>query len=195
MVNNNDEYEILPHQLLADLKGEVEALKKKLTQPDSKINELILEIESMKDSIHELNTIFQQALQDTKTEDVTRNITLINSKLSDVIAQNETIAKGMIAIADKVDDFVSKQGIGGSLPVSSAAAPSLTSPSRMDFGAPSSFGGPGRMAPPPQMPQMEAPAFPSFSGGNNFGSAPGGDFNFPPPPPSASSPKRKGLFR
>ncbi len=200
MANDNDEYEILPHQLLADLKGEVEALKKKLTQPDSKINELILEIESMKDSIHELNTIFQQALQDTKTEDVTRNITLINSKLSDVIAQNETIAKGMIAVADKVDDFVSKPGSGSSSPVASTVAtPSLASaPSmgpRMDFSAPSSFGGSGRMAPPPQMPPMEAPAFPSFSGGGNFGGAPGGDFSFPPPPPSAGGSKRKGLFR
>ncbi len=196
MANDNDEYEILPHQLLADLKGEVEALKKKLTQPDSKINELILEIESMKDSIHELNTIFQQALQDTKTEDVTRNITLINSKLSDVIAQNETIAKGMIAIADKVDDFVSKSSSGSSSPVASTVAtPSLASGPRMDFGAPSSFGGPSRMAPPPQMPSMEAPAFPSFSGGGNFGSAPGGDFSFPPPPPSPGGSKRKGLFR
>ncbi|MBI4980792.1 hypothetical protein HZC30_04525 [Candidatus Woesearchaeota archaeon] len=196
MANNNDEYEIMPHQLLADLKGEVEALKKKLTQPDSKINELILEIESMKDSVHELNTIFQQAVQDTKTEDVTKNIVDINSKLSDVIAQNETIAKGMIAIADKVDDFVSKQGSSGSSVVSSmpssasavSSAPSMGP--KLDFGAPS-FGGPSRMAPPP----MEAPAFPSFSGGGGFGSAPGGDFNFPPPPPSASSSKRKGLFR
>jgi hypothetical protein len=197
MANDNDEYEIMPHQLLADLKGEVEALKKKLTQPDSKINELILEIESMKDSIHELNTIFQQALQDTKTEDVTRNITLINSKLSDVIAQNETIAKGMIAIADKVDDFVNKQSAGSSSLVSSASpvssAPNMGS--RMEFGASSSFGGSSRMAPPPQMSPMEAPAFPSFSGGGNFGSVPGGDFSFPPPPPSAGASKRKGLFR
>ena len=35
------EYEILPHQLLSDLKYDVEALKKKLDQPDSKANELI----------------------------------------------------------------------------------------------------------------------------------------------------------
>ena len=39
------EYEILPHKLISDLKYDVEALKKKLTQPDAKANELILEIE------------------------------------------------------------------------------------------------------------------------------------------------------
>ena len=59
-----EEYEILPHQLLSDLKYDVEALKKKLTQPDNKINELILEIESLKDSIHELNIVFEKALQE-----------------------------------------------------------------------------------------------------------------------------------
>ena len=42
----DEEYEILPHQLLSDLKYDVEALKKKLSQPDAKANELILEIES-----------------------------------------------------------------------------------------------------------------------------------------------------
>ena len=55
-----DDYEILPHQLLADLKYDIEALKKRLSQPDSKMQELILEIESLKDSIHELNTVFKR---------------------------------------------------------------------------------------------------------------------------------------
>lgn len=193
MVENNDEYEILPHQLLADLKSEVEALKKKLTQPDSKINELILEIESIKDSIHELNTIFQQAVQETKEEDATKTIKEINNKLNEVLSQNEIIAKGMIAISDKVDDFISKQP----LPVQSkiSAAPVFSQPSagsvRHDMGIPLSMGGMSnvsRMAPPPQ---MEAPAFPS--GSDNFG---GVEVNFPPPPPSMSSPKKRlGLFK
>ena len=66
----DDEYEILPHQLLQDLKYDVEALKKKLTQPDTKSNELILEIESLKDSVHDLNDIFKKALEfDPANED------------------------------------------------------------------------------------------------------------------------------
>ena len=66
----NEDYEILPHQLLSDLKGDVEALKKKLSRPDSKANELILEIESMKDSVHDLNELFNKALEDQKEEDI-----------------------------------------------------------------------------------------------------------------------------
>ena len=34
-----EDYEVIPHQLLIELKGEVEALKKKLTRPDQKANE------------------------------------------------------------------------------------------------------------------------------------------------------------
>ena len=67
-VTMDEDYEILPHQILADLKSEVEALKKKLTQPDAKAQELILEIESLKDSIHDLTMIFQKALEDMKQE-------------------------------------------------------------------------------------------------------------------------------
>lgn len=176
---NDEDYEILPHQLLNDLKEEVEGLKKKLTQPDSKINELILEIESMKDSIHELNTIFQQALKETQEEDVMKNIKDINDKLSDVISQNETIAKGMLAISDKVDDFISKQDLSKATP-----EPTIFAPSGMihhDMGMPP-MSGPGRMAPTPSM---------DF--GDNFN---GPEVNFPPPPPGMGTPpKRKGLFK
>lgn len=104
-----DEYEILPQKLLSDLKFDVEALKKKLVEPDIKINELILEIESMKDSIHELNAVFEKALEETKEEDLTETIKSLNEKLENVISQNETIAKGMVAISDQLDDFMQRQ--------------------------------------------------------------------------------------
>jgi len=103
---DNDDYEILPHKLLEDLKFDVEALKKRLTEPDTKSNELILEIETLKDSVHELNTIFKEALEETKEEDVFKSIQLLNERMDAVVTQNETIAKGMIAIADKVDGFM-----------------------------------------------------------------------------------------
>jgi len=88
----DEEYEILPHQLLSDLKNEVEALKKKILQPDTKANELILEIESLKDSIHELTNIFKKALEETKEEDLTRVIKAVNEKMEAVISQNEIMS-------------------------------------------------------------------------------------------------------
>lgn len=101
-----EEYEILPHKLLSDLKYDVEALKKKLTEPDAKSNELILEIESMKDLIHELNVIFEKALQETKDEDISKIVHTLNERLETVVNQNEIIARGMIVISDKLEEFM-----------------------------------------------------------------------------------------
>ncbi len=123
-----EDYDILPHKLMQDLQTDVELLKKKLTEPETKMNELILEIETLKDSIHELTTVFDKALSDTKDEDVYSTITQLNNRLDSVITQNETIAKGMIAISDKVEDFVSNSTGGKanqavSVPNTSQVAP------------------------------------------------------------------------
>lgn len=159
----DEEYEILPHKLLSDLKYDVEALKKKLTQPDAKINELILEIESLKDSVHDLNNIFTKALDETKEDDIYVKINNLDEKLNDVIAQNETIAKGMLAISDKLEDFIGKGNTNEDM-----AAPVKHS---MGVPPPSSFG-PSRTAPMPNVNEPQKP-------------------NFPPPPPSFNPGDRK----
>lgn len=166
----DDEYELLPQKLISDLKYDVEALKKKLTEPDTKTNELILEIESLKDSIHELHTIFQKALDQTQEEDLGNIIKTVNEKLQTVVSQNETIARGMIAISDKVEEWMKKQNPG-------AAGPSLVQHS---MGMPTPT---GRVAP---RPMMSVPAMAE-------------EADFPPPPPEMSSDKKKrslgGLFK
>lgn len=182
---NDDEYEILPHQLLADLKSDVEALKKKLSQPDNKADELILEMESLKDSVHELTSIFQKALEATKEEDVSKSMKLFNDRINNIVSQNETIARGMIAISDKLEDFMARQS---GQPVSVIAqAPQIAVKHTM--GAPITAGMPGRVAPVPTMPPgMDYPMGP--------GPADSGNFDFPPPPPGmAEKKKRVGLFK
>ena len=172
------EYEILPHKLLEDLKYDVEALKKKLTQPDAKSNELILEIESLKDSVHELTDIFKKALGEIKDEDDTGKTMLFLRKKVDVIAsQNETIARGMIAISEKVEDWMSKQGTGSMKPPTYQPGPR---PQHV-MGPSPSFSGPGRTAPRPSMPSSL-----DDSGKDNH------ELSFPPPPPNPI--KKKGLF-
>lgn len=159
-----EESEFLPHSLIADLKYDVEALKKKLSQPDTKTNELILEIESMKDAVHELNVIFEKALQELKDEDVSKTMQSIIEKLNAVVSQNETIATGMIAISDKLDDFMNKQT--GRFP---APAASL----QHSMGLPSAS---GRVAPRPETAPMQM------------------SNDFPPPPEPAARKPRVGLF-
>ena len=168
-----EDYEILPHQLLQDLKSEVEALKKKLLNPDAKANELILEIESLKDSIHELTTLFQKALEQTKDDDVIRSVAVLKEKMETVVRQNETIAKGMIAISDKLEDWMRKN-VGGVSAPGAMVQHTMGSPTMPGL----------RMAPPPQMepPSFAAPSFGPMA------------TDFPPPPPAPGK-KRVGLFK
>lgn len=170
----NDEYEVIPHQILDDLKFEVEALKKKLAQPDAKINELILEIESLKDSIRDLHGIFTKTLEEVKEEgDIGKLIPAIKEQLDAVASQNETIAKGMIAISDKVDEFVSKSSSSQSQPSSTAGSSDMPFSGVGSFGSMPQTRGPSRMAPPLQM--------------DSGFSSPG---DLPPPPPRPGGARR-----
>lgn len=179
-----DDYELLPQKLIEDLKYDVEALKKKLNEPDAKANELILEIETLKDSVHELNNIFQKALEETKEEDVFKSIKVLNERIDAVVTQNETIAKGMIAISDKLDEFMTK-GQGPS--------PALNVPPRSQMGPnpgmappPSNFPGPAPSMGPADI-AKSAPMPPT--GNNDDGGIP-----LPPGPPSTPKKKKRSFF-
>ena len=167
------EQDHLPHSLIVDLKHDVEALKKKLSQPDTKSHELILEIESMKDAVHQLNIIFEKALKEMKEEDLGKTFRILSEKVNTLVAQNETIAQGMVALSEKLDGHAGRQ-MGRPMGTQSGSAPNMQVQHSM--GAPAM---PGRMAPRPEM-SMPTTA-PEAAG-------------FPPPPPSPSSRKRVGLF-
>ena len=179
--------EDLPLHLLQELKGEVESLQKKFLHPDAKAQELILEIESLKDSIHELIGVFDKALEETKEENVGTLLKTVNERLEAVVSQNETIAKGMLAISDRVDDFISRQRTGAvtatisptmpMMPASGAMSgmASMTAP-QQTIGLPPLRG--ARMAPLPEAGPLE----PDLTAEG-----------VPPPPPSPR--KRMGLFK
>ncbi len=186
----DNEYEILPHQLLEDLKFDVEALKKKLSEPEAKANELILEIETLKDSIHELNSVFSKALDETKEEDVYHSIKTLNERIDAVVTQNETIAKGMIAISDKVDEFLRKQKEGNAGPMTSQLP---GGPAGSSFGTPGSFGS-GPSAPMPPSPGLQAGANMQHQFMGSPQGFSGGRTPVMPPPPIPQRKKRKGLF-
>lgn len=183
MSDNED----LPLHLLQELKDEVDVLKKKLLQPDAKAQELILEIESLKDSIHELTGVFQKALEEVKEENVGILLKTINERLEAVVSQNETIAKGMLAISDKVEDFISRQrmgtvtaGISPTMPMmpSSGGMAGMTMP-QQTIGLPPLRG--PRMAPLPEAGSREL-LEPDLT-----------EEGVPPPPPGPR--KRMGLFK
>ncbi len=106
-----EEYEIFPHKLLEDLKYDVEALKKKLTAPDTASQELVVEMEDLKSTIKELNNVFKEALEDIKNDDSAKLLKTLQTKIGTVVTQNETIARGMIAISDKLEEFMKNSSL------------------------------------------------------------------------------------
>ena len=123
--------EVVPYQLIEDIRYDIEVLKKKLSEPDDKINNLVLEMDAFKQSIHELNDIFRAALRETKDEDILKN------QMAALLKQNETIASGIIALADKMEN---------SHPV---AAPASMPPPMQAPAMPRSAPAPDPMPPPP----------------------------------------------
>ena len=160
----NDEYEILPHKLLEDLKYDVEALKKKLSEPETAAQELIAEMEDLKSTIKELNNIFKDALIDVKDEDSAKLLASLQNKIETVTTQNETIARGMVAISDRLEDFMKKH---------QPAFPPKT--------APKPFPPLTLKAPPQISPTIAPPPGPPLPPGV-------------PAPPPGIKPRRKGIF-
>mgnify|MGYP001613986419 CR=1 FL=1 len=165
-MTHKPEHEHLPHNLIVDLKHDVEALQKKLAHPDTKTHELILEIESLKDAVHQLNVIFEKTLKEMKEEDMTKTFHNLMEKINSMSAQNEMIAQGMVALSEKLDTFMSR-------PLVRPAPSSM--PVQHSMGTPAMS---GRMAPRPEMPMMQTSE----------------QADFPPPPPGPASRKRVGLF-
>lgn len=177
-----NDYEILPHSLLEDLKYDVEALKKKLQEPETKTNELILEIESLKDSIHELHEVFKKALDTTADEDVFAAMKNLNERIDAVVTQNETIARGMIAISDKVDQFIASSHAGSARPTAVASNAAVPQASGMPSHTMQMSARPAQHSTIPPAPSMGNPSAVGASG-------------MPAPPPSpAKSTKRHGFF-
>ena len=162
----NDEYELFPLKVLEDLKYDVEALKKKLSEPDTMAQELVAEIGDLKSAMKELNNIFKEALVDIKDEDSGKLLAALQNQIESVTTQNETIARGMIAISDKLEEFMKKSPAPARSAVIQRAPPIQSGPPRMPSGPPMPPGPPS--IPPPS---MDAP---------------------PMPPPK---PKRTGIFK
>lgn len=176
----NDEYELLPQKLIEDLKYDVEALKQKLSEPEAAGQELLAEIEDLRTSLKELNNVFREALQDIKEEDSAKLLLTLQNKVETVLSQNETIARGMVAISDKLEDFMKKYSSPSFPPKTSPLSPppvpppGLLSPESFSSPPPPPFG-PSRFAPPPF--SSPSPGLPPV-----------------PPPPRIKS-ERKGIFK
>lgn len=107
----------------------------------------------------------------------------METKIETVNTQNETIARGMVAISDKLEDFMGKNQ--GSARIAPAGQHTAVPP----LGARPPMSPPRQGAPTPQMP-------PGYTGPTV---PPPGAAAMPPPPPGPNAPapkaKREGIFK
>ena len=167
----DEEYELVPHKIVSELKREVEELKQNPLGSTSSGNDLQSSMNALAHGINDLLTLFKDATDQMRMEEkdsqvLSKRMEPMIEKLDVLIDQNHKIAKGILAVADMLKDHLRNK--------------------RHDS-APAMPGMPERM--PQQMRPSYRPPFPEFApmpdsgmSRQDFGPAPYGASSFNAPP-------------
>ncbi len=105
-----EEYELMPHEIVENLKKELEDLKKRAVpvSPDVKQS-----IESLNENIISLKSAFEQAAGDIRKEemeeeDLLKKIEPIIARVNEIESENRKIAEGILVIADMIRERMPK---------------------------------------------------------------------------------------
>lgn len=99
----NDEYEILPHKEILNIKKELNDLR-----GGSSTKQLATSMEELKKTMAGLIDLFKAATQEMKTQE--KEEVTISKKIDKVIKQNKIIAEGIVSVADMVEELRSGGG-------------------------------------------------------------------------------------
>ncbi len=142
---SEEEYELLPHKEIEDLKEELAKLKEFEIAPSKKLQVSLLELDTKLDK---LITIFEDATHEMRIEEgglsFTEKMKPLLEKMNKILEQNSEIASGILALADMVKEGKTAQ-----------------KPETEEFGMSPSpqmqMMPPMQMAPPMPMPPRQAP--------------------------------------
>jgi predicted RNase H-like nuclease (RuvC/YqgF family) len=104
-----DDYEIMPHTDIIKLKKEIDEIKKNPFS-DSRQNKTLMDsMEELTRSINSLVDLFKVASEELKLEEhdsvlINEKISPLLKKINDLEQQNEKIAKGIVALADMMNE-------------------------------------------------------------------------------------------
>ena len=106
-----DEYELLPHKEIEDLKEELSKLKEFEIAPSKKLQVSLLELNTKLDK---LITIFEDATHEMRIEEgglsFTEKMKPLLEKMNKILEQNSEIASGILALADMVKELKEERG-------------------------------------------------------------------------------------
>jgi hypothetical protein len=109
---DSEEYEIMPHKELMNLKTEL----KKLRTKGGRMSTSKADLESMdtlNNSIQELVSVFKTAAKEMKTEEneeaqILHKLTDAIEMMNTIVDQNEKIAEGIVTVAEMIKDHMPK---------------------------------------------------------------------------------------
>lgn len=145
-----DEYELLPHKEIEDLKEELAKLKEFEIAPSKRLQVSLLELNTKLDK---MLTIFEDATHELRVEEgglsFTEKMRPLLEKMNKILEQNSEIASGILALADMVKEV--KEAKAEERPM-----PEQFMPTPMPMGMPVPRTAP-MMAPMAAMPPRPAP--------------------------------------
>jgi hypothetical protein len=104
-----DEYELVPYKEIQDLKEELKKLKD-VPIPSSK--KLQVSMDDLASKIDRMTAIFEEAGHEIKTEEggltFQEKMKPLFEKMNKVLEQNSEIAKGIVAVADLINELKSR---------------------------------------------------------------------------------------
>jgi hypothetical protein len=104
-----EEYELLPHKEIEDLKEELSKLKEFEIAPSKRLQVSLLELNTKLDK---LITIFEDATHELRVEEgglsFTEKMRPLLEKMNKILEQNSEIASGKLALADMVKEIKEK---------------------------------------------------------------------------------------
>ena len=100
-----DEYELLPHREIQELKEELSKLKDFEVAPSKRLHVSLLELNT---KLEKLLTIFEDASHEMRAEEgglgFTEKMKPLLEKMNKILDQNAEIASGILALADMVKE-------------------------------------------------------------------------------------------
>ena len=108
---DDEEYELVPHKIVSDLKKEVDDLKQNPFGGSTAGNDLQGSMNALAHSINDLLTLFKDATDQMRMEEkdsqvFTKRLDPMLEKLDTIIDQNQKIAKGILAVADMLKEHL-----------------------------------------------------------------------------------------
>jgi hypothetical protein len=153
--SEEEEYELLPHKELKELRDEIRKLKEFEISPTKKMHVTMVELNHKLDK---LVTIFEDAMHEVRIEEgglsFVDKMKPLLERMNKVLEQNSEIASGILALADMVKEIKGEPKLGQ---MPQKIEPELPPLPGMEGAQPSQRIAPQPMAPPAQPRSMPPP--------------------------------------